>query len=217
MADYMATLKENLVEQFRGKVRIDSLMEVVGSELQAVFNFYEQLRNERNVNSAIGKQLDGVGDIAGMTRREVGQLIGNVNPIGDDTYRHYLIYKILKNTCNCTYPDIIKAFRMFWTQPMYYSEDQTLPATMIFSFNYSESQSITDLLDAPIIRPGGVGLLLRASLPQKQMKMYTGFAVRNSRHTIDTCSIPKTQEVVFLADEFESLLTDEYENTIVDE
>ena len=40
-------------------------MEVVGIELQEVFDFYEQLRTQRSVDTAVGKQLDGVGDIPG--------------------------------------------------------------------------------------------------------------------------------------------------------
>lgn len=120
MADFVTKLKQDLVEQFRGKANIEALMEVVGIELQEVFDFYEQLRTQRSVDTAVGKQLDGVGDIAVMTRKEAGQLAGNPIPfevIDDDTYRQYLIYKILKNTCDCTYPDIIKAFRMFWDRP----------------------------------------------------------------------------------------------------
>ena len=49
----------------------------MGGELQEVFDFFEQLRNERDVYHAIGKQLDGVGDIAVLTRKEAGQLAGD--------------------------------------------------------------------------------------------------------------------------------------------
>ena len=61
MADFVTKLKQDLVEQFRGKANIEALMEVVGIELQEVFDFYEQLRTQRSVDTAVGKQLDGVG------------------------------------------------------------------------------------------------------------------------------------------------------------
>ena len=80
MADFVTKLKQDLVEQFRGKANIEALMEVVGIELQEVFDFYEQLRTQRSVDTAVGKQLDGVGDIAVMTRKEAGQLAGNPIP-----------------------------------------------------------------------------------------------------------------------------------------
>lgn len=166
MVDYITTLKNDLVEQFRGKANIESLMEVIGEELQSVFDFYEQLRNERDVNTAIGQQLDGVGDIAVMTRKEAGQLAGNPIPfdvIDDDTYRQYLIYKILKNTCDCTYPDIIKAFRMFWDRPLYYSEDPEQPATMIFDTGEMPGNvDTTPLFKTPLIRAAGITLKLYA-------------------------------------------------------
>ncbi|MFR5990242.1 MAG: hypothetical protein ACLUGP_07605 [Faecalibacterium prausnitzii] len=110
-------MKNDLVERFRGKANIEALMEVIGAQLQQVYDFYDQLRQDRGVHTAVGKQLDGVGDIVVMTRMEAGKLAGDPIPfevIDDETYRRYLIYKILKNTCDCTYPDIIKAFRMFW-------------------------------------------------------------------------------------------------------
>ena len=111
MADFMAALKEDLVEQFKGKSNIEALMEVISKELHQVYEFYEQLREKRSVLSAVGKQLDGVGDIVVLSRMEAGILAGNPIPfevIGDGMYRQYLIFKILKNTCNCTYHDIIK-------------------------------------------------------------------------------------------------------------
>lgn len=166
MADFVTKLKEDLVEQFRGKANIEALMEVVGIQLQEVFDFYEQLRTERSVDTAVGKQLDGVGDIAVMTRKEAGQLAGNPIPfevIDDDTYRQYLIYKILKNTCDCTYPDIIKAFRMFWDRPLYYTEDPEQPATMIFDTGELPGDvDTTPLFRTPLIRAAGVTLKLYA-------------------------------------------------------
>ena len=166
MADFVTKLKEDLVEQFRGKANIEALMEVIGIQLQEVFDFYEQLRTERSVDKAVGKQLDGVGDIAVMTRKEAGQLAGNPIPfevIDDDTYRQYLIYKILKNTCDCTYPDIIKAFRMFWDRPLYYTEDPEQPATMIFDTGELPGDvDTTPLFKTPLIRAAGVTLKLYA-------------------------------------------------------
>lgn len=166
MADFVTKLKEDLVEQFRGKANIEALMEVIGIQLQEVFDFYEQLRTERSVEKAVGKQLDGVGDIAVMTRKEAGQLAGNPIPfevIDDDTYRQYLIYKILKNTCDCTYPDIIKAFRMFWDRPLYYTEDPEQPATMIFDTGELPGDvDTTPLFKTPLIRAAGVTLKLYA-------------------------------------------------------
>lgn len=187
MADYVATLKNDLVEQFRGKANIEALMEVIGAELQQVYDFYDQLRQDRGVHTAVGKQLDGVGDIVVMTRKEAGKLAGDPIPfevINDETYRRYLIYKILKNTCDCTYPDIIKAFRMFWDRPLYYKEDPAEPATMIFDTGEMDGTvDTTPLFTTPLLRAAGVTLKLyaRTKTEMETAKLYIlsglGFAV----------------------------------------
>lgn len=187
MADYVATLKNDLVEQFRGKANIEALMEVIGAQLQQVYDFYDQLRQDRGVHTAVGKQLDGVGDIVVMTRMEAGKLAGDPIPfevIDDETYRRYLIYKILKNTCDCTYPDIIKAFRMFWDQPLYYKEDPAEPATMIFDTGEMDGMvDTTPLFTTPLLRAAGVTLKLyaRTKTEMETAKLYIlsglGFAV----------------------------------------
>ena len=53
MADYVATLKNDLVEQFRGKANIEALMEVIGAQLQQVYDFYDQLRQDRGVHLSL--------------------------------------------------------------------------------------------------------------------------------------------------------------------
>lgn len=134
MVDYIQKLRDDLVEQFKDKPVIDALMEVVGDELNEVRQFYEDLRDKRNIQTAIGKQLDGIGGNAVLTRLEAGALActrESVYVLNDDDYRTYLIYKIWKNTNRCTYYDIIQAFKMFWDKPLHYREDPDVPATMI--------------------------------------------------------------------------------------
>lgn len=187
MADFVTALKKDLVEQFKGKPNLQALMEVISEELQQVYDFYAQLRDYRDVQTAIGKQLDGVGDIVVLTRMEAGILAGDPIPfevMGDDMYRQYLIFKILKNTCDCTYPDIIKAFRMFWDRPLYYREDLEQPATMIFDTGEMEGAVDTrPLFNTPLLRAAGVTLKLyaRTKTTMETTKVYIasglGFAV----------------------------------------
>ena len=209
MADYVATLKNDLVEQFRGKANIEALMEVIGAELQQVYDFYDQLRQDRGVHTAVGKQLDGVGDIVVMTRMEAGKLAGDPIPfevIDDETYRRYLIYKILKNTCDCTYPDIIKAFRMFWDRPLYYKEDPAEPATMIFDTGEMDGTvDTTPLFTTPLLRAAGVTLKLyaRTKTEMETAKLYilsglmctSGAGIRPSPRTRS----PASSETISLA------------------
>ena len=149
-------------------------MEVLGSELQEIADFYEQLRTERDLYRAVGKQLDGVGDIAVLTRQEAGKLAayaGRGHGTDDETYRKYLIYKILKNTCDCTYPEIIKAFRMFWDKPLYYSENPEYPAVMFLETGLlAPEDHAENLLAAPIIKAAGVGIHITATTESPEME-----------------------------------------------
>lgn len=190
MADFIAALKADLVEQFKGKANIDALMEVVGTELQQVYDFYVQLREERGAFTSVGKQLDGVGDIVVLSRMEAGILAGDPIPfdvIDDDMYRRYLIFKILKNTCNCTYPDIIKAFRMFWDRPLYYREDPSEPATMIFDTGLITADvDVSSLVRVPLLRAAGITLKLILQIKCRTTPVIYIGGVVGSNSTIGT-------------------------------
>jgi len=196
MADYVEKLKSDLAEQFRGKANIEALMDVIGAELQEVFDFFTQLRQERWLYTAKGRQLDGVGDIVVLDRTEAGRLAGR--PIGteyvldDDTYRRYLIHKVMKNTCNCTYSDIMRAIEMFWKgPPMRYSEDPDIPATIMLDFDGKEMW-LQEALKLPFVKAGGVSVrIVAAASPNNTINLYTGFAVRRGVTMEFGCDVPE--------------------------
>ena len=165
MVDYASKLKSDLLEQLKGKQHIEDLMEVIGEELQEVFNFFTQLKYERGLYSAVGKQLDGIGDIVGLTRKDAAVLAKKpitFDTSDDEIYRKYLIYKVLKNTCDCTYESMISAFKMFWQGGnVTYSENPTKPATIIMSIDgFIDQDSIQQLHRIPIIKAAGVNAIL---------------------------------------------------------
>lgn len=163
MIDYVKKIKDDLVEQFKGKPKIDALLEVIGGQFNDIYRFFEQIRTETDIDNAVGKQLDGIGDIVALTRTEAGKMVAGeetTSNTDDDTYRRHLIFKILKNTCSCTYADMMKAIDMFWKgPPLRYSEDPNKPATICFDFEaskYLADQSI----GIPFVKAGGVGLYM---------------------------------------------------------
>lgn len=172
MDDFTAKLKGDLIEQFRGKPNIAALLEAIGAQLQAVAQFFDALRTQRAISTSVGAQLDGVGDIVVLSRAQAGQLASVTSPgeaITDDTYRKYLIYKVLKNTNICTYPEIIQSFQMFWEKPLFYEEDPERPATMIFHTGVLRPEDrVENLLQAPIIRAAGVGVKVIATTESPQ-------------------------------------------------
>ena len=142
MVDYIELLKQDLVEQFKEKPVIDALMEAIGRQLNDVRLFFEDLKTKRSVEESVGKQLDGVGDIVVLTRKEAGELAcipESVFVLEDDEYRRFLIYKIWKNTNRCTYYDIIHSFHMFWDKPLYYREDEEQPPALFRALRFYQA------------------------------------------------------------------------------
>lgn len=188
--NYRQFVEQDTIEQFRGKPNIQALHNAFARQLQELYGFFCQLNN-RSLPEATGMQLDGIGEIVALTRREAGDLAtpdGQGSETDDETYRRFLVYKILKNTCDCTYHDIIKAFRMFWDRPLYYTEDPAQPATMIFDTGYMDGMvDTTPLFRIPLIRAAGVTLKLYArtsvSMPVAKVTLRSGlgYAVTVSR------------------------------------
>ena len=191
LVDYIKKLKDDLVEQFNDKTNIKGICEVIGKQLDDLFLFFEQLRDERSINAAGGKQLDGVGDIVVLSRLEASQMDGTVSAssMTDEQYRKYLIYKVLKNTCSCTYVDIMRAIGMFWDgPPLKYSESFDEPATIIFDLNIEKD--IADMATAiPYVKAGGVGLHLNFHKSDKNIAFY-GFAYKRTVKTVHECDTP---------------------------
>jgi hypothetical protein len=173
MADYVSLLKQDLIEQFKDQPVIDALMEAVGEQLNDVYKFLADLRDLRGIQTAVGKQLDGVGDIVVLSRKEAGELAcfsESAFVLDDEEYRKYLIYKVWKNTCDCTYADILKSFRMFWDKPLYYREDPDEPATMIFETGeLAPEDDASKILNAPFIKGAGVGIRIYAYTVSPEM------------------------------------------------
>lgn len=178
MVDYIERLCSDLVEQFKDKPVIDALMEAVGEQLNDVSIFFEELKNLRWLHTAEGKQLDGIGNIVVLSRKEAGELASFTQAdyvIDDEQYKTYLIYKIWRNTCICTYRDIIKAFKMFWDKPLYYSESLEEPATMRFETDELQPEdNAQKILNAPFVKPAGVRINITAKTVSPTMGTYIG-------------------------------------------
>lgn len=173
MPDYVELLRGDLVDQFKEKPVIDALVSAIGEQLNDVRQFYEDLRDRRGLQTSMGQQLDGVGDIVVLSRLDAGALAcinESVYVLDDESYRRYLIFKVWKNTNNCTYHDVIKALRMFWPKPLYYREDPAEPATMVFETDMlSPEDDVPKLLNAPLIKAAGVGIKVIARTESPEM------------------------------------------------
>jgi len=215
---YVVNLQSDLLEQFRGKPNIEALVEVIGVELQEVYDFFSQLLIERDIKVAVGKQLDGIGIIADMTRSEAIALARDANypyTDEDEMYRVFLLYKIFVNTAKGTYADVLRSIHMLWEGTLTYEEDATVPATIILNFERFNGLDIQRLLKVPIVKPAGVRILFRAT-GRKDHSFYTAGTITHSKRITYTqeeydFSIPD-----ILVDEDQNLLLDENGNILTE-
>lgn len=178
--EYSVDLKKDLVTQFQEQPNISALAEVIEEQFRSVCDFFTELKVRRWLDQAEGIQLDRIGDIVCLSRGEAGYMAcidQSVEVLPDDEYRKYLIFKIWKNTNNCTYYDVLKAFRMFWDKPLYYHEDPDKPATMLFETSVMKpgEMDVLKLFQAPIIRAAGVGIWITAitQADEQTSQLYT--------------------------------------------
>lgn len=161
MVDYGELLRKDLVEQFRGKQKIETILGALGAQLNDLRKFYEDLRDYRNVHVATGEQLDMCGDITGRSRQDAAKMayLQLADMENDDLYRRYVLHKMLANTTDCSYYEVIKAFRMLYDESKtYYIEDYTRPATIILQVPMEEDGRVPAVTDNLTIKPAGVGV-----------------------------------------------------------
>lgn len=162
----MKPMIEDFPWQFRGKPKIEALCRCWDRQFEEVFSCLEQMKLILDVDRAQGAQLDRIGDIVVLSRADAGLLAaqaGNLDfdVIDDVRYRKYLKYKILENTSNATYKDIISAIKMIWgADKIKYLENEEGPASLTVSFPYHYTAG--DVFILPPLTAAGVGIHVRA-------------------------------------------------------
>ena len=160
---YLEKLRRDLLEQFKDKPNIEVLQKALAKELEDIHKFFDELNTLRWLHTAEGVQLDGIGDIVVMPRAEalvVSRVAGFNIPMDDDNYRLYLTFKIHLNTNECTYRDVFRALKMFWTRtPLYYAENPAHPATIVITVPQTVSVIEWNILQiAAMVKAAGVAL-----------------------------------------------------------
>lgn len=155
------TWLKDIPQQFLGKHRIEVLISAFARQMQEVENVFESINTMTNLDVATGLNLDYVGTIIPLTRKEAGELagIGVTDPvISDDRYRQFLRYKNLMNTNECTYYDLMDGLSLLWdVSPIYYIEDPDMPATIILTMPFLKPGGETVRLgEVPMVKPAGV-------------------------------------------------------------
>lgn len=212
-------LIKDFPEQFKNKRNIEVLANALDKQFAELFGVFLSLQTELTLDRAIGKQLDGIGDIVGLTRYDAAGLAASsetVDTLDDENYRKMLLYKILKNNCDCSFYDVMKAVDMFWNGPtLKYTEDSKYPATIVFDFEASKDLG-EQSFDIPFVKAGGVGMFLRMH-KNDDATIYMGLALQSASNCTYECNVPVLEQHTYLTDIDDVILTDELKNWLADD
>lgn len=152
---------DDLPQQFQGKEFIEGLISAFAKQFEEIQEVFAELDLKTDLESAVGKNLDMVGDIVTLTRKEAGVLAGIdvTDPvISDERYRQFLKYQMLVNTNECTYNDLMDGLALLWdVSPIYYKEDPALPAVIILTMPFlTPGRKVVTLGEIPMVKPAGV-------------------------------------------------------------
>lgn len=120
MLDYVALGQGRLTNQFQEKPLVKAVVGAMVAPLSEYEALADELRNNRWISTAVGKQLDGCGYIVGEPR--AGR--------DDEAYRDAILFRIFVNTSDATPDDLIKGLR-YLTKPDDIQYMEQYPATAI--------------------------------------------------------------------------------------
>ncbi len=155
---------EDMPQQFLGKKNIGTLIKAFSRQMQEVQKVFDDLYVKMDVDKASGRNLDYVGTIIPLSRKEAGELVNkrfHEPVISDERYRQYLKYKMLQNTSDCTYYDIMKAIEILWdVEKASYFEREGRPATIFIGLPLIDISAYDYVRERPdIMKPAGVSLI----------------------------------------------------------
>lgn len=135
-----------LLEQFKGKYNTESLLSTYLKETQEIQSVYEQMLDFRSITTAVGKQLDMVGNVVGERR-------GNR---GDDAYRLAILIRIAINTNDGTLPSIQTIVRAYTGADNIQIFEHYPASIYMYIDGGSPDSSLVDVVKS--ILPSGVSL-----------------------------------------------------------
>lgn len=161
-------LAADFPQQFKEKNNIEAIASAFDKQVKQVTDVFDSIRFDTALDTAVGKQLDRIGEIVGLTRAEAALLCGKeiyFSVLDDERYRTYLKYKAYKNSNNCTYYDLVNELTVVCgVEKVGYEEDENYPATVILTVPLSGDKGENNIGQIPTIAPAGVSVLYKYRL-----------------------------------------------------
>lgn len=130
--------------QFRDKFIYQSLLKAMTDELQSLEDLFSQMYSDRNLNVAVGVQLDNMGENLGVTRR-LGQ--------SDEEYRTAIFAEIFMRRSDGTGNYIMNALKSIYNSP----------TAKIFEHNTLMTGGVIVVVNQPVKIASAVEILKKMS------------------------------------------------------
>ena len=165
----------DLPQQFLGLPKIETLISAFARQLQELEQVFADINEQTDLNTASGRNLDYIGTIIPLSRKDAGLLAGERDPdyeMSDELYRRYLKYWRLVNTEECTYRDLMDGLALLWdaTQVHYQENPGGSPARIHLRTEISREMYGTDLrylMNMPLPRAAGVRIHMDVALMEE--------------------------------------------------
>jgi hypothetical protein len=102
ITNHIEAAKKRLLEQYKGKARMEGLIHALVTPIQPIEDSFFQLLNDRYLETSVGFQLDRLGDIVGIAR----------DGLNDDQYRLRIKARIFVNVSNGEPETLILVYKL---------------------------------------------------------------------------------------------------------
>ncbi len=162
----------NIPCQFRDKPNISAVVRAFARQIEDLKEVNRQLREAVDIDTAHGVNLDMLGTIVNVTRKDAYVLMNREMSvvITDEMYRNVLRFQALKNNSDATYADIMKGLYLLWGKDVKikYAEAVKEPACIEINIaDITTDETDPALIRPMVIRPGGVKLFFRSNYLDK--------------------------------------------------
>lgn len=153
----------DLPQQFQGKKYIEIFINAFARQLDELLKTFEELNLKTDLENAEGVNLDLVGNILNLTRKDAQIILMSVDnkEINDEMYRKVLKYGTLKNNSDCTYYDIVESINILWkANYVRYIESPNRPATICIMLPETSIDDADPAIGKVLtIKPAGVAMI----------------------------------------------------------